>query len=76
MKKSTQHNFVYGELGRKNFITKRYFIIVKYWFKILFSPENKYIRMIYNLILMDLEELPNKINVASLVRHLLISLGF
>lgn len=76
VKKATQNDFVYGELGRTNFITKRYFMIVKYWFKILFSPENKYIKMIYNLMLLDLEQLPHKLNWASLVWHLLMSLGF
>ena len=33
VKKTTQNDFVYGELGRVNYATKRLFIIVKYWFK-------------------------------------------
>ena len=32
---STQNDFVYGELGRTSYSTKRYFMIIKYWFKIL-----------------------------------------
>ena len=40
-KKTTQNDFVYGLLGRKNYATKRVFIIIKYWFKILETPENK-----------------------------------
>ena len=40
VRKTTQNDFVYGELGWTNFIIKRYFIIIKYWFKILMSPEN------------------------------------
>ena len=51
-------------------------MIVKYWFKILAAQESKYIRLIYNLMLQDIELEPNKINWASLVRHLLMSLGF
>ena len=33
VKKTTQNDFVYGELVRTNYITRRYLIIVKYWFK-------------------------------------------
>lgn len=40
------------------------------------TPENKYIKLMYNTMLNDLAELPNKTNWASLVRHLLMSLGF
>ena len=40
------------------------------------SPENKYIKLIYQMVLNDIEELPNKTNWASLEGHLLISLGF
>lgn len=76
VKKTTQNDFVYGELGRTDYLSKRYAIIIKYWFKILFANENKYIKMVYNLMLGDLELLPNKVNWASLVRHLLLSLGF
>ena len=76
VKKTTQNDFVYGELGRENYATKRVFIIIKYWFKILQTPENKYTKIIYNMMLHDLEELPNKTNWASLVRDLLASLGF
>ena len=51
-------------------------MIVKYWFKILAAQESKYIKLIYNLMLQDIELEPDKINWASLVRHLLMSLGY
>ena len=51
-------------------------MIIKYWFKILLAPHNKYIKLVYNLMLQDLELLPNKVNWASLLQHLLMSLGF
>ena len=51
-------------------------MIIKYWFKILLAPDNKYIKLVYNLMLQDLELLPNKVNWASLLHHLLMSLGF
>ena len=76
VKKTTQNNFVYGELGRTTCLTKRYSMTVKYWFKILAAQKSKYIKLIYNLMLQDIELEPNKINWASLVRHLLMSLGF
>ena len=76
VKKTTQNDFIYGELGRTNYLTNRYLIIIKYWFKILQSPANKYIKLVYNLMVQDLETLPNKVNWASLLRHLLRSLGF
>ena len=50
VKKTTKNDFVYGELGRTTYITRRYFDIVKYWFKILSAAENKYVKIIYNLI--------------------------
>ena len=76
VKKSTQNDFVYGELGRTTLITKRYLIIVKYWFKILMSNDNKYINLVYRMMLNDLESRQNTTNWASLVKHLLLSLGF
>ena len=45
-----QNDFVYGELSRTSYITKRYFIILKYWLKIILAEENKYIKIVYNLI--------------------------
>ena len=47
-----------------------------YWFKILQVPGNKYIKLVYNLMLQDLELLPDKVNWASWLRQLLMSLGF
>ena len=42
---TTQNDFVYGELGRVNYVTKRYYIIIKYWFKVLSTPENKFVQL-------------------------------
>ena len=54
VKKSTQNDFVYGELGRTTLIIKRYVSIIKYWFKILMSSENKYINLTYKIMFNDL----------------------
>ena len=76
VKKTTQNDFVYGELGRTNYSTKRYLTIIKYWLKVIMTPENKYVRLVYKVMLNDIEEMPDKTNWASLVKHLLMSLGF
>lgn len=76
VKKTTQNDFVYGELGRTDYISKRYLQVVKYWFKILFAHNTKYIKLIYKTMLNDIENFPNVVNWASLIRHLLMSLGF
>ena len=67
---------MFDELGRTSYITRRYFIIVKYWFKILTAEDNKYIKIVYDMMLRDSELLPDKVNWVSLLRHLLMSLGF
>ena len=76
VKKTTQNDFVYGELGRTTLITKRYLNIVKYWFKILASGDRKYINIVYRMMLRDMDLKPNSVNWASLIKHLLMSLGF
>ena len=76
VKKMTQNDFIYGELGRTNCITKRYILIIKYWFKILDVKRTKYIKIVYNMMLHDMDQAANSVNWASLVRHLLLSLGF
>ena len=53
-----------------------YFIIIKYWLKILSAHNNKYIKMVYELLLKDTELLPKKFNRASLVSLLIMTLGF
>ena len=40
------------------------------------ASENKYIRLVYKIMVNDPERQPNTTNWASLVRHLLLSLGF
>ena len=76
VKKNAQNDFIYGELGRTAYQTKRYFIIIKYWFKIVTARNDKYIRIIYELMLRDIENLPTKVNWASLVKNLFMTLGY
>ena len=76
VKRTTQNDFVYGELERCDLRTQRLVSIIKYWFKILMSDDNKYIKGVYTMMLHDLDIKPNKQNWAASVKQLLQSLGF
>ena len=71
VKRSTQNDFVYGILGRYNLAS-----IIRYWLKVLISNENKYTKIIYNMLKADADIYPNKTSRATLVRDLLSSMGF
>ena len=74
--RTTQNDFIYGELGITDLQSRRFTNIIKYWLKILTSIENKIIKQTYNTMLNDLILYPNKDNWASMVRTLLSKLGF
>ena len=76
VKKSTQNDFIYGELGRTQLRTQRLLVIIKYWFKVLTSSDTKYIRIVYNMMLNDLQRRPTTQNWAASVKCLFESLGF
>ena len=71
VKKCTQDDFVYGELGRVSLQTKLYFSNINYWFKILESSETRYSRFAYEMMLEDMEKKTNIVNWASNVKNLL-----
>lgn len=76
VKRSTQNDFVYGELGRTTLQIYILNLAIKFWFKVVESEPTKYIRYAYRLMLSDLDKNPNIINWASKVKELLSSLGF
>ena len=76
VKRSTQNDFVYGELGRVPLQIKIFYSVINCWFKILEVEENRYIRYAYQLMLNDIENKPNCVNWAARVKFLLSSLGF
>ena len=75
VKQCTQNDFIYGELGRTSLTIERHLRIIKYWLKVCMSQENKYIKLVYNLLKSDIQTYPNRVNWASLVRDLLSNLG-
>jgi len=44
VKRCTQNDFVYGELGRRNCQSARYVNIIKYWIKLIRTSENKLLK--------------------------------
>ena len=58
------------------FQTKSYLMIIKYWLKIVLCPENRLIKIIYNMMQYDMESMPQIENGAKLVKQLLGCLGF
>ena len=75
VKRTTQNDVVYCELGGHTFQMFRYINIVKYWVKILYTDDNKYIRKVYNMLKNDTEVYPDKPNWCTLLKDLLCTLG-
>ena len=62
VKQCTQNDFVYGELGRCHFQTQRFYNIIKYWLKIICCQDTKYVKIVYDMLLNDLNTYPNKVS--------------
>ena len=76
VKQTTQNDFIYGELGRTDYQSRRYMSIIKFWLKVVSSQENKLIRHVYKMMLNDIIAHPLKQNWASRVKNLLSRVGF
>ena len=76
VKRTTQNDFIYGELGRMSFKNVRLYTILRYWIKIINCTENKYVSKVYSMLKSDFENRQNVKNWCSLVRNLLCELGF
>lgn len=76
VKQTTQNDFIYGELGRTDYLSRRFIAIIKYWLKVITSRETKYIKHVYEMMLNDGELYPLKQNWALSVKQLLQRLGF
>ena len=76
VKIQTQNNFIYGELGRVPVRNYRSIVAIRYWFKILQCDGTKYIKLVYNVTIEDLQNSPEKPSWAKSVKLLLESLGF
>ena len=76
VKQSTPNCFVYGELGLYPLIIERKLRILKYWFKILKSEENSFLRKVYNDLLLLSENSPDKVTWVTLFKKMLFENGF
>ena len=74
VKTDIHNDFIYEELGRTNYYTRRLNFIIKYWFKVINADERKYISQIYKYILNDITDRQNIQNWASLVKNTLADL--
>ena len=68
VKTATQNDFIFGDIGRTNYYSRRIYIIIKYWFKVIYADERKYISKICKVMLNDIADGQNIQNWASLVR--------
>ena len=78
VRKSTNLSGIYGELGRVPLIIIRKCNMIRYWLKIIKSPENSIIKKIYNMLRNDAELniTYTGLNCGHHVKTLLQSLGF
>ena len=75
VKKSTQNDFIYGELGRFPMQLYRFIRIINYWLKIVTGQKSLYINSVYQDSL-DNIDVTNKYSWSRSVRNLLFECGF
>ena len=76
VKIQTQNNFIYGELGRVPVRIYRLIAVIRFWFKSLHSDDMKYIKVVYNMMIEDLQSSPEKASWVKSVKSILERLGF
>ena len=76
VKKTTQNNFVYGQLDRYPLIVHRQYRIIKFWLKNLEGENRKFTKICYDMMLNDMVLFPNKNNWVIRVRNVLNNTGF
>ena len=75
VRKQTQNDFVYGELGRFPMYTVRYVRIIKYWLNIIHGKKSLYVNKAY-IDSMNMADSSNKPTWARSVKNLLCTTGF
>ena len=77
VKKCTNLDALYGELGRYPMHIKRKISIMKYWIKILNQPDHSLMKQIYNMLQLDSDNNINhfKLNWAHNVKNILDEIG-
>jgi len=75
VKKTTQNDLIYGDLGRIDLKTRRYVNIIKYWLKLLALNEKMFAKKFFLMLKIDIETRPEKENWCTLLKNLLNNLG-
>ena len=75
VKRSTQNDFIYGELERVPMKIIRYYRIVKYWLNIVHGKKSHYVNGLYHASLKQLDQ-NDKPSWARSVRMLIFNTGF
>ena len=70
VKIQTQNNLIYCELGRVPVRNYKLIAAIRYWFKILQCDGTKYIKLVYNVMIEDLQNSPEKSSWAKSVKLL------
>ena len=75
LRQQTQNNLTYGELVRGTIKSHCIVNVIRYWLKVLYCEDRKYIKQVYNMMLNYLETYPQNSNMAMQVRNLLQNTG-
>jgi len=74
-KENNTNDFIYGDLRRIDFKTRRYVNNIKYRLKLLALNENKFAKKVYLMLKIDIETRPEKENWCTLLKSLMSNLG-
>ena len=76
VRKQTMNKFVYSETGRLPIKYDIILRVIKYWFKVLKKSDTKFTKLIYNVLINDLNLNPGKRTWVTQVKETLESYGF
>ena len=71
----TQHNFIYGELGRTSLKSRRVVNVIRYWLKVVQLDNTKFVNKMYSLINRNYDNNPTYMSWASNVKTRLQSIS-
>lgn len=76
LRRNTANFYVYGELGRRPLVCKRYLRVIKYWLKIVMYGSKPLIQETYKMLYREVEANNTISNWVSRVKNLLTTMGF
>jgi len=76
VRRQTQNNFIYGELGRPSLSVRHSVNVIRYWLKIVNTNAIKYVKLVYDIMFRELETYPNNRSWVYMVKSILGNCGF